>query len=40
MVDFLHRLHRVEPEDVEARPERCQVSGAEAAMLAAGLPLG
>ena len=37
---FLGRLHRVELEDVEARLERCQVSGDEAAMLAAGLPVG
>ena len=37
---FLGRLHRVELEDVEARLERCQVSSDEAAMLAAGLPVG
>jgi hypothetical protein len=37
---FLGRLHRVECEDVEGRLERCQVSGDEAAMLAAGLPAG
>jgi hypothetical protein len=37
---FLGRLHRVELEDVEARLERCQVSDEEAALLAAGLPLG
>ena len=37
---FLGRLHRVELEDVEARLERCQVSGDEAAMLAAGLCIG
>jgi hypothetical protein len=41
-LDFvlLGRLHRVELEDVEARLERCQVSGDEAALLAAGLPVG
>jgi hypothetical protein len=41
-VDFLvlAHLHRVEVEDVEARLERCQVSDDEAAMLAAGLPVG
>ena len=37
---FLNRLHRIELEDVEARLERCQISDAEAAMLAAGLPVG
>jgi hypothetical protein len=37
---FLNRLHRIELEDVEARLERCQVSADEAAMLAAGLPVG
>jgi hypothetical protein len=37
---FLGHLHRVELEDVEARLERCQVSDDEAAMLAAGLPIG
>jgi hypothetical protein len=37
---FLGHLHRVELEDVEARLERCQVSDDEAAMLAAGLPVG
>jgi hypothetical protein len=37
---FLAHLHRVELEDVEARLDRCQVSDAEAAMLAAGLPVG
>jgi hypothetical protein len=37
---FLGHLHRVEVEDVEARLERCQVSDDEAAMLAAGLPVG
>jgi hypothetical protein len=37
---FLGRLHRIELEDVEARLERCQISDAEAAMLAAGLPVG
>jgi hypothetical protein len=37
---FLAHLHRVEFEDVEARLERCRVSDDEAAMLAAGLPLG
>jgi hypothetical protein len=36
---FLAHLHRVELEDVEARLERCQFSD-EAAMLAAGLPVG
>jgi hypothetical protein len=39
-VVFLGRLHWVELEDVEARLERCQLSDAEAAMLAAGLPVG
>jgi hypothetical protein len=37
---FLGRLHRIELEDVESRLERCQVSDDEAAMLAAGLPIG
>jgi hypothetical protein len=37
---FLGHLHRVELEDVEARLGRCQVSDDEAAMLAAGLPVG
>ena len=37
---FPGHLHRVELEDVEARLERCQFSDAEAAMLAAGLPVG
>jgi hypothetical protein len=37
---FLGHLHRIEVEDVEARLERCQVSDQEAAMLAAGLPVG
>ena len=36
---FLSRPHRVELEDVDSRLERCQVSD-EAAMLAAGLPVG
>jgi hypothetical protein len=37
---FLGYLHRVVLEDVEARLERCQVSDDEAALLAAGLPVG
>jgi hypothetical protein len=37
---FLGRPHRVELEDVEARLERCRVSEDQAAMLAAGLPVG
>ena len=37
---FLGHLHGVELEDVEARLERGQVSDDEAAMLAAGLPVG
>jgi hypothetical protein len=37
---FLGHLHRVELEDVEARLDRCQVSDDEAAVMAAGLPVG
>jgi hypothetical protein len=37
---FQGHLHGVELENVESRLERCQVSDDEAAMLAAGLPLG
>jgi hypothetical protein len=37
---FLGHLHRIELEDVESRLDRCQVSADEAAMLAAGLPVG
>ena len=37
---FPNRLHPIELEDVEARLERCQVSGYEAAMLTAGLAPG
>ena len=36
---FLNRLHRIQREDVEGRLERWQVSGDEAALLAAGMAI-
>jgi hypothetical protein len=37
---FWGQRHRLELEDLEARLDRCQLSDEEAAMLAAGLPVG